>query len=93
MFSSLSNWFVQFFSMDGEPYKIQHDHYQRAAGYIRDALEHDEKSSRLFFLCSLIFLNHNIDNLESAISLYRQGIQELEQALNVNVDTNGKRRN
>jgi hypothetical protein len=49
MFSSLSNWFGQFFSMDGESYKIQHDYYQRAAGYIRQALEYDEQSSRLFF--------------------------------------------
>jgi hypothetical protein len=55
MFSSLSNWFGQFFSMDEEPYKIQHDYNQRAAGYIRQALEYDEQSSRLFldlfFLC------------------------------------------
>jgi hypothetical protein len=78
--------------MDGEAYKIQHDHYQRAAGFIREALEHDEKSSRLFFDL-VLFLNHNIDNPELAISLYRQGIQELEKAINVNVDPNGKRRN
>lgn len=47
MFSSLSNWVSQFFSMEGEPYKIQHDYHQRAAGYIRQALEYDEQSSRL----------------------------------------------
>ncbi len=48
MFSSLSNWFGQFFSMEHEPYKIQHDYYQRAAEYLRQALECDERSSILF---------------------------------------------
>ncbi len=91
MFSSLSNWFSQFFSMEGESYTIQQGYYQRAAGYIRQALEYDEQSSRLLLLLLFIFLIYKIDNPELAISLYRQGIQELEKALNQNVDPNGKK--
>ncbi|UJR08660.1 hypothetical protein I4U23_012919 [Adineta vaga] len=75
MFSSLTNWFGQFFSMEGEPYRIQNDHHQKAAEYLRQALECDEQSK-----------NH-----ELAISLYRQGIAELEKALNISVDPNDNR--
>jgi len=57
MFSSLSNWFGQFFSMEGEPYRIQHDHHQRAAGYLRQALECDEKSSILFKKILFLFIS------------------------------------
>ena len=46
MFSSLTSWVGQFFSMEGEPYKIQNDHHQKAAEYLRQALECDEQSSR-----------------------------------------------
>ena len=93
MFSSLSNWFGQFFSMEGEPYQIQHDYHQRAADYIRRALEFDEQSSIFIFesFLYLFILYYNIDNHESAISLYKQGIQELEKGLNVPVDLNGKK--
>lgn len=48
MFSSLTNWFTQFFSMEDEPNRIQQG-YQQAAEYLRQALECDEQSSRLFF--------------------------------------------
>ncbi len=94
MFSSLSNWFGQFFSMEGEPYRIQHDHHQRAAVYLRQALECDEQSSILFKKnsFSIHFLNYTIDNPELAISLYKQGIQELERAVNLTVDPNGKKK-
>jgi len=57
MFSSLSNWFGQFFSMEGEPYRIQHDHHQRAAGYLRQALECDEQSSILFKKILFLFIS------------------------------------
>jgi hypothetical protein len=40
----------------------------------------------------LNFLNYKIDNPELAISLYKQGIQELERALNISVDPNGKKK-
>ena len=45
MFSSLSNWFGKFFSMDNVAYKLQHEYHERAASYIRQALEYDEQSS------------------------------------------------
>jgi hypothetical protein len=48
MFSSLSNWLSQFFSMESEPYRIQQDYQQRAAEHLRQALECDEKSSIIF---------------------------------------------
>jgi hypothetical protein len=57
MFSSLSNWFGQFFSMEGEPHRIQHDHYQRATGYLHQALECDEKSSILFKKILFLFIS------------------------------------
>ena len=50
MFSSFSNWLGQFFSMEGESHQAQHDHYQRAAGFIRQALEYDEQSSKIIFV-------------------------------------------
>lgn len=56
MFSSLTTWFNQFFSMDGEPYKAQHDYHQKATGYLHQALECDEKSSILYFKKKLSFL-------------------------------------
>ncbi|CAF1154515.1 unnamed protein product [Rotaria sordida] len=61
--------------MENEPYKIQHDYQQQAAEYLRQALECDEQSK-----------NH-----ELAISLYKKGIEELEQAINVNIDPNDNR--
>ncbi|CAF4190793.1 unnamed protein product [Rotaria sordida] len=61
--------------MENEPYKIQHDYQQQAAEYLRQALECDEQSK-----------NH-----ELAISLYNKGIEELEQAINVNIDPNDNR--
>ncbi|CAF0956865.1 unnamed protein product [Adineta steineri] len=75
MFSSLTSWFGQFFSMEGEPYKIQHDYYQRAVEYLHRALECDEQPQ----------------NRELAIPLYKQGIQELEKALNLTTDPNDTR--
>lgn len=45
MFSSLTNWFGNYFSMDGETHKARNDHQQQAAEYIRQALEFDEQSS------------------------------------------------
>jgi hypothetical protein len=60
MFSSLSNWFGQFFSMESEPNKTQQDHHQRAAEYLRRALECDEQSSiitlELFFDLFIFFV-------------------------------------
>lgn len=50
MFSSFSKWLGQFFSMEGESYTVQHEHYQQAAGFIRQALEYDEKSSKINFI-------------------------------------------
>jgi hypothetical protein len=47
MFSSFSNWFGQFFTMDEEPQRIQPDHHIRATGLLRQALECDEQSSIL----------------------------------------------
>ncbi len=38
----------------------------------------------------LFFLYYNIDNRDLAISLYKQGIQELEKAVTLPVDPNGK---
>ncbi|CAF1052746.1 unnamed protein product [Rotaria sp. Silwood1] len=62
--------------MDGEqPYKIQNDYHQRAAGFLRQALEFDEQSH----------------NKEMAILLYKQGIRELEKAVNLNVDPKDNR--
>ncbi|CAF0819776.1 unnamed protein product [Adineta ricciae] len=61
--------------MESEPYKIQNDHHQKAAEYLRQALECDEQSN-----------NH-----ELAISLYKQGIQELEKALSLPVDSTNTR--
>ena len=43
--------------------------------------------SLLGYLC-----NSSIENQETTISLYKQGIQELEKALNVPVDPNGNKR-
>jgi len=34
--------------MEGEPLKLQNDYHQRAAGFLRQALEFDENSSILF---------------------------------------------
>jgi len=62
MFSSLSNWFGQFFSMEDEPYKIQHDYYQRAAEYLRQALECDEQSSILFKKIVFRFVFYKLSN-------------------------------
>jgi hypothetical protein len=56
MFSSFSNWFGQFFGMEGELYQIQYDHHQRAVEYIRQALECDEKSRILFFPIRFLFI-------------------------------------
>ncbi len=39
----------------------------------------------------LFFINYQIDNHELAISLYKRGIQELETAMNITVDPNGKK--
>ncbi|CAF3935309.1 unnamed protein product [Rotaria sp. Silwood2] len=62
--------------MEGEqPYKIQNDYHQRAAGFLRQALEFDEQSN----------------NNEMAILLYKQGIRELEKAVNLNVDSKDTR--
>jgi hypothetical protein len=36
-------------------------------------------------------LYYNIDNPDLAISLYKQGIQELEKAVTLPVDPNGKK--
>lgn len=95
MFSSLSNWFGQFFSMEGEPSRIQQDQHQRAADSLRKALECDEQTSififEFFFFCLLFILYYNIDNHELAISLYKQSIPELEKAVNSPVDPNGKK--
>jgi hypothetical protein len=33
--------------MEGEPYKRQNEYHQRATGFLRQALEFDEKSSIL----------------------------------------------
>jgi len=38
-------------------------------------------------------LYYNIDNHDLAISLYKQGIQELEKAVTLPVDPNGKKKN
>jgi hypothetical protein len=62
MFSSLSNWFGQFFSMEHEPYKIQHDYHQRAAEYLRQALERDEQSSILFKKIVFLFIFYKLSN-------------------------------
>ncbi|CAF0844408.1 unnamed protein product [Adineta steineri] len=61
--------------MEGEPVKLQNEYYQRATGLLRQALECDEQSN----------------NNETAILLYKQGIRELEKALNVNIDPNNSR--
>ncbi|CAF1042175.1 unnamed protein product [Rotaria sordida] len=71
-----SNENFENFSMDGEqPYKIQNDYHQRAVGFLRQALEFDEQSN----------------NKEMAILLYKQGIRELEKAVNLNVDPKDNR--
>lgn len=36
--------------MEGEAYQAQHDHYQRAAAFIRQALELDEQSSKIILI-------------------------------------------
>jgi len=77
--------------MDGERFKLQNDYHQRAAGFLRQALEFDEQSSILFlknhFFLHFLFL---LDNNEMAILLYKQGIRELEKAVKLNIDPNGK---
>ena len=40
---------------------------------------------------SVYFLHYSIDNHELAISLYKQGIQELERAVNLSIDPHGKK--
>ena len=94
MFSSFSKWLGQFFSMEGESYTAQHEHYQQAAGFIRQALEYDEQSSKINFIPHSNLVYSLIEDPEMAMSLYRQGIQELEKSLNLPVDPNGnKKRN
>jgi hypothetical protein len=77
--------------MDGERFKLQNDYHQRATGFLRQALEFDEQSSILFlknyFFSHFLFL---LDNNEMAILLYKQGIRELEKAVKLNIDPNGK---
>lgn len=81
--------------MEGEPSKLQKDYHSRAVELIRQALECDEKSRRCFperererewnadgFLVA--------DNNEMAILLYKKGIQELEKAINLNIDPKGE---
>jgi hypothetical protein len=78
--------------MEADPFNLQKDYHQRATGFLRQALEFDEKSSILFsknyFYSGLIF--YLLDNNETAILLYKQGIRELEKAVKLNIDPNGK---
>jgi len=79
--------------MEGEPYKIQHEYHQRAAGFLNQALAFDEQSSKLsayLFFVEAKYPNSIIDNDEMAILLYKQGIRELEKAVQLKVDANSK---
>ncbi len=74
--------------MAAEPFKLQNDYHQRATGFLRQALEFDEQSS-ILFQKNLRFIFYSLDNNEMAILLYKQGIRELEKAVNLNIDPNG----
>jgi hypothetical protein len=78
--------------MEAEPFNLQKDYHQRATRFLRQALEFDEQSSILFsknyFYSDFIF--YLLDNNETAILLYKQGIRELEKAVKLNIDPNGK---
>ncbi|CAF5079152.1 unnamed protein product, partial [Rotaria sp. Silwood1] len=61
--------------MENEPYQSQRNYQQQAAEYLSQALEYDEQS----------------ENHELAIALYKKGIEELEKAINLNIDPNDQR--
>ncbi|CAF2920030.1 unnamed protein product [Rotaria sp. Silwood2] len=61
--------------MENDSYQSQHDYQQQAAEHLRQALEYDEQSK----------------NPELAISLYKKGIENLETAINLNIDSNDNR--
>ncbi|CAF3082575.1 unnamed protein product [Rotaria socialis] len=62
--------------MEGDqPFKIQNDYHKRATGFLHQALEFDEQSN----------------NNEMAILLYKQGIRELEKAVNLKIDPQDNR--
>jgi hypothetical protein len=42
--------------MEGEPFKRQTEYHQRATGFLRQALEFDEKTSILFFSKNYFYL-------------------------------------
>ena len=77
--------------MEGEPFKLLSDYHQRANGFMLRALELDEQSSIYSF--SKIIAIHTycfLDNNETAILSYKQGIRELEKAVKLNIDPNSK---
>ncbi|CAF2099282.1 unnamed protein product [Rotaria magnacalcarata] len=62
--------------MEGDqPFKIQNDYHKRATGFLHQALEFDEQSN----------------NNEMAIRFYKQGIRELEKAVNLKIDPQDNR--
>ena len=80
MFSSLINFFTSPPDPDDhvDPYKIQHESFQRAANLLRQAVASDEQSR-----------DASADKKGTVIPLYQQSLTELDKTIRLTANAKG----